>query len=67
MAWLDTYPSDLLNPFKTSPEDQARLDEQAKTFPVTRLPYRGPRRHARVQFNLGFNWSRVLILEPSSL
>jgi len=34
----------------TTPEEEARLKEQAKTFPVTRLPYRGPRRHARVQF-----------------
>ena len=46
------YSWDLLNPFKTSPEEEARLAEQAKTFPVTRLPYHGPRRHARVQFRI---------------
>ena len=34
----------------TTPEEEARLKEQAKTFPITRLPYRGPRRYARVQF-----------------
>lgn len=38
------------NPFKTSPEEEARLKEQAKNFPVTRLPYRGPRRYSNVQF-----------------
>jgi hypothetical protein len=27
------------------------LAEEAKTFPVTRLPYHGPRRHARTQFS----------------
>ena len=32
-----------LNPFKTSPEEEARLKEQAKTFPITRLPYAGER------------------------
>lgn len=42
---------DLLNnPNKTSPEEEARLKEQAKSFPVTRLPYKGPRRHSSVQF-----------------
>jgi hypothetical protein len=33
--------------FKTSPEEEARLKEQAKNFPVTRLPYHGPRRNVR--------------------
>jgi hypothetical protein len=33
----------LTNPFKTSPEEEARLKEQAKTFAVTRLPYSGER------------------------
>jgi hypothetical protein len=28
---------------RTTPEEQARLDQQAKTFPVTRLPYMGER------------------------
>src|SRR6266850_246154 len=36
--------------FRTSPEEQARLAEEARHFPVTKLPYQGPRRHARVQF-----------------
>jgi len=45
------YHNDLLtNPWKTPPEEEARLKEQAKTFAVTRLPYRGPRRHAKIQF-----------------
>lgn len=33
----------LSNPFPTSLEDEARLREQAKTFPITRLPYAGER------------------------
>src|SRR6266446_1701884 len=37
-------PPDLTPPqFRTSPEEQARLAEQAKTFPITRLPYKGRR------------------------
>jgi hypothetical protein len=29
---------------RTSPEEEARLADQAKSFPVTRLPYYGPSR-----------------------
>lgn len=36
---LDQFPS----PFRTSPEDERRLVEQAKTFQVKKLPYRGER------------------------
>lgn len=32
-----------VEPKFTSPEDEKRLAEEAKTFPVTKLPYRGPR------------------------
>ena len=39
-------------PRLTSPEEEARLAEQAKNFPVTKLPYKGPRRHGRVQFRI---------------
>jgi hypothetical protein len=44
---------DLLNsPFKTSPEEEARLKEQAKNFPVTKLPYAGPLRTRTPRFDL---------------
>jgi hypothetical protein len=37
--FLDDFPS----PFRTSPEEEQRLAEQAKNFPVKKLPYRGER------------------------
>jgi hypothetical protein len=41
---MDVYPPGLLSPFKTSPEEEARLAEQAKTFPVKKIPYFGERK-----------------------
>jgi hypothetical protein len=37
--FLDQFPP----PFRTSPEDERRLVEEAKNFPVKRIPYRGER------------------------
>ena len=42
-AIRDHFLTELLPPNQTTPEEEARLAEQAKTFPVTRLPYAGER------------------------
>ena len=42
----------LNNPYRTSPEEEARLKELAKNFPVTKLAYRGPHRTRSPRFDL---------------
>src|SRR5689334_15908359 len=52
---------DLLNnPFKTSAEEEARLKELAKSFPVTKLSYMGPRRTQTGRFDLHLHANKRL-------